>query len=72
MRAPREQRPHKREWQRKNWGDVSLFTIGFLLCAAILVVTSVEKFAEGGWVTLVVTALLVSVFVAIKIGRAHV
>ena len=32
-----------------------LFAIGFLLCATILVITVVEKFREGGWLTLVVT-----------------
>ena len=34
---------------RRSWS-------GSLLCATILVITAVEKFTEGGWLTLVVTA----------------
>ena len=33
--------------------------VALALCATILVITIIEKFAEGGWVTLLVTALLV-------------
>jgi amino acid transporter len=58
---------HRREFQ--NWpGRALLFTIGLLLCATILVVTSIEKFREGGWLTLLVTALFVAVC---AITRAH-
>jgi amino acid transporter len=32
---------------------------GLVLCATILVITIIEKFAEGGWVTMLVTTLLV-------------
>jgi hypothetical protein len=42
-------------WKRR----VLLFGAGFALCATILAVTVVEKFAEGGWVTVVVTALVI-------------
>ncbi len=38
---------------------LALFTIGFLLCATVLVVTVAEKFTEGGWITVVVTGTLV-------------
>ncbi|NTU60284.1 MAG: APC family permease, partial [Deltaproteobacteria bacterium] len=51
-------------WKRR----CGLFVIGFLLCATILVITSVEKFTEGGWITLVVTGSLVCLCYAI---RAH-
>jgi amino acid transporter len=38
---------------------LALFTLGFLLCVTILVITTVEKFREGGWITLLVTGSLV-------------
>ena len=40
---------------------IVLFGSAFLLCATILAITVFEKFREGGWVTLVVTALVVAV-----------
>jgi hypothetical protein len=52
-----------------NWrGQVVLFSVGFLMCAVILVVVVLEKFIEGGWVTLLVTAALVVLCFLI---RAH-
>jgi amino acid transporter len=39
--------------------SIGLFAVGFLLCATILIVTTIEKFAEGGWVTLLVTGAVV-------------
>ena len=38
-----------------------LFGGGFLLCATILVITTMEKFSEGGWVTLLATSGLITV-----------
>jgi amino acid transporter len=38
---------------------VALFATGFLLCAVILVITVLEKFLEGGWVTLAVTGVVI-------------
>ena len=35
------------------------FSVGFVLCATILVITTIEKFTEGGWVTLLVTSAVV-------------
>jgi hypothetical protein len=40
--------PH---WKRRG----ALFISGLLLCVTILVITVVEKFREGGWLTLLVT-----------------
>ena len=37
----------------------AIFAVGFLLCVTILCVTVLEKFLEGGWITLLVTAVLV-------------
>jgi K+ transporter len=45
-----------REPERRGKRWAALFGFAFLLCATILVVTSYEKFAEGGWLTLVVTS----------------
>jgi amino acid transporter len=44
-----------RHWRRR----AALFGAGLMLCATILVMTSVMKFREGGWVTLLVTTALV-------------
>lgn len=51
-------------WGRRGsdprWrGRATLFASGFALCATILAITVIEKFAEGGWVTVVVTTLLI-------------
>src|SRR5262249_55332567 len=40
--------------------------LGLALCVTILVITVVEKFAEGGWVTLVATGALVGLCFAIR------
>ena len=37
----------------------AVFIVGFLLCATILAITVFEKFGDGGWLTLVVTAAVV-------------
>lgn len=33
--------------------------VGLLLCLTILVITTIEKFAEGGWMTLVITSVVI-------------
>ncbi len=43
-----------------------LFGGGFLLCATILVVTTMEKFGEGGWVTLLATGGLIALCFAVR------
>jgi hypothetical protein len=50
------------EWPRR----VALFGAGFVLCATILVITVSEKFLEGGWVTLLVTSLLIAGCIMIR------
>jgi amino acid transporter len=35
---------------------LAVHSIAFLFCASILIVTTVEKFGEGGWLTLVITS----------------
>ena len=49
-------------WRR----DMTIFAVGFLLCITILVITILEKFSEGGWVTLAVTTGLVVLCFVIK------
>jgi hypothetical protein len=55
-------RGERREWRRRS----VLFAAGFALCVTILAITSYEKFAEGGWITLVVTTLLITLCLVIK------
>jgi amino acid transporter len=46
---------HTRRRDPNARASTGLFAVGFLLCSTILVVTTMEKFMSGGWVTLVVT-----------------
>jgi amino acid transporter len=55
-------RRERREWRTR----LALFAAAFLLCATILAITVFEKFAEGGWVTMVVTALLIAACFAVR------
>jgi hypothetical protein len=43
-------------WKRQ----FTLFAAGFTFCVTILAITVFEKFGEGGWVTLLVTTLVVA------------
>lgn len=43
-------------WKKRT----TLFAVNFVLCATILIVTTLEKFAMGGWITIIVTGLLVA------------
>ena len=47
-------RASRRHWRRR----LGIFVVGLVLCATVLVVTTIEKFGEGGWITIGVTALL--------------
>ena len=38
---------------------LSVHLVGLLLCVTILVITVIEKFAEGGWMTLVITSIVI-------------
>jgi len=55
----RRRKPH---WRRK----LIISAIGFVLCFGILVVTTFEKFYEGGWVTLLITSIFVGMGLFIK------
>jgi K+ transporter len=50
-----------------NWKrHILIHVIGFILCLTILGVTIYEKFGEGGWVTLVITSILIGICYLIK------
>jgi K+ transporter len=43
-----------------NWlRHLNVHLIGFLLCATILTIIIMEKFAEGGWLTILITSALI-------------
>ena len=44
------------KWKRY----LPIHILGLLVCVTILVITSIEKFALGGWLTLVITAFVVT------------
>jgi amino acid transporter len=46
--------------------SIAIQAIGFVLCALILILTVSEKFTEGGWLTLVITGLLILLCLAVK------
>jgi len=45
---------------------LALSGTGFAVCAGILAVTTVEKFTEGGWITLIITGLVIAIGLAIR------
>ncbi len=48
------------------WRKLILSTIGFLICSFILFITLVEKFQEGGWLTILITTLIIIFCVFVK------
>ncbi len=46
--------------------DFALFSVGFLVCFTILIVTTVEKFEDGGWITILVTGAVTALAFAIQ------
>jgi len=54
-----------RKEQPDWWRHLPINTLGLFMCVSILVVTVAEKFVEGGWITLVITAILVGICIAI-------
>jgi amino acid transporter len=56
-----------------SWrNQLAVHGIGLLLCFTILIVNVVEKFKEGGWVTLAVTAAVVTLCFLIRQHYEHV
>jgi amino acid transporter len=56
----------KRKQERDWWRHLPAHAMASLLCASILVVTIFEKFAEGAWLTLLVTAGLTFLCFAVR------
>jgi len=54
-----------RKTERKWKSRLAIHGFGFILCISILVVTVFEKFASGGWITIVITGILILVAFAI-------
>jgi amino acid transporter len=52
----------RREWRTR----LGLFASGFMLCATILLTTLYEKFAQGGWITVVITILVIALCFVIR------
>src|SRR6266852_1983098 len=51
----------------RNWlGRLALSAAGFLVCAGILLMLLVEKFLDGGWLTVVIIAAIIAVCVTIR------
>jgi hypothetical protein len=46
-------------------GRLAIHGIGFVMCVSILAITVLEKFAQGGWITLVITSVLIGIAFAI-------
>ena len=57
-----KRRVHDAAWSRR----ILLHGVGLVLCATILAISVFEKFGEGGWITILVTAGLVFLCFAIK------
>jgi amino acid transporter len=52
---------------RPEWvSRTALFAVALVLCAMILGITLYEKFAQGGWITVVITLLVIAVCFAIR------
>ncbi len=62
LRFWHDHRRTRPEWRRR----VALFAAGLALCATILLVTVYEKFAQGGWVTVVITAVVIGLCFLIR------
>jgi len=57
----------RRRKQQRDWRkQIAVHLAGLVLCTTILIVTVYEKFAEGGWLTLVLTAGLIGLCFAIR------
>jgi hypothetical protein len=45
---------------------IGLSLLGLLVCGGILIITTVEKFREGGWITLIITGFVIGIGYAIR------
>lgn len=56
----------KERGRAERWRRLMLFAAGFALCATVLVITVIEKFRQGGWVTVAVTAVVIALCFSIR------
>ncbi len=57
-----QRRKEDPQWVR----HLSVHLVGLVLCVTILVITTVEKFTEGGWMTLLITSVVIGLCYMIK------
>lgn len=57
-----KRRSHDPQWIR----HLSVHLVGLALCVTILIITTVEKFTEGGWMTLLITSVVIGLCYLIK------
>lgn len=50
------------DWSR----HITIHLVGFVLCVTILVVSVIEKFTAGGWITLLITSVLIVLCYAVR------
>ncbi len=57
-------------WRVRRQGawkwPMAIHALGFVVCASILAITCVEKFTEGGWITLVITGVVIGLCLWVK------
>ena len=51
----------RRKEDSKWFQHLSVHLVGLALCVTILVITTVEKFADGGWLTLLITSVVIGI-----------
>ena len=56
----------RRKEDSKWLQHLSIHLLGLTICATILVITTVEKFAEGGWLTLLITSVVIALCYIVK------
>src|SRR5262249_57799973 len=57
----------RHEPAHKNWRrNLAIHGTGLTMCLSILIVSIIEKFTEGGWLTVVVTSSFVALAFLIK------
>jgi amino acid transporter len=56
------ERRARRDW----WRKIAIHGVGLTMCVVILIVTVLQKFAQGGWITLAITGVVVVMCVLVK------
>jgi len=56
----------KRKDDPQWFRHLSVHLVGLVLCVTILIITTFEKFMEGGWLTLVITSVVIGLCYLIK------